>query len=125
MANVRLLAAWNRVEFIDAVIQASAELTGKLGCSDWEVVQGLGTALGFDSIETGGGCRTVYVREEEGRAVVMYCQREMDSFGIAPCGHIIPVYALEAQFDVYQFTIRRYTNSIMPKISQICERQRK
>jgi len=98
VAKVRLLTAWNRVEFIDAVIQASAELTGKLGCSDWEVVQGLGTALGFDSIETGGGCRTVYVREEEGRAVVMYCQREMDSFRIAPCGHIVPVYALEAQF---------------------------
>ena len=70
MAKVRLLTAWNSVEFIDAVIQARAELTGKLGCSDWEVVKGLGTALGFNSIGTEGGCRTVYVREEERRALV-------------------------------------------------------
>lgn len=98
VAKERILMVWNSgVAFRDAVIQASAELTGKHSCSDWEVVKDLGTALGFNCIDTEESYRTVYVREEKDRAVVMYWQREMDSFAVAPCGHIVPIYDLEAR----------------------------
>lgn len=93
--NKYMLQAWNSgTEFTNAVIQASAELTGKHGCNDWEVVKGLGTALGIDCESIEGA---VLVREEEGRVVVRYRTRDMDSFGRAPCGHIVAVSDFEGK----------------------------